>query len=495
MKLSLLMGEMTDFLPSPDTEILRVTERADAADGASVFVCIKGALADGHHFATVAYQNGCRVFVAEREIALPSDAFVLRVNSTREALAALACRFYGHPSRKMRLIGVTGTKGKTTTARLLAHILNESEIPCGYIGTNGVFYADQRLDCNNTTPDAITLQSTLAKMCESGVKTAVIEVSSQALMQFRADGTRFEGVIFTNLTPDHIGPREHESFEHYKACKMRLFTDFGANLAIFNADDAHARDFSRVSSAEHRIFCSQLDSGADFYADSVSLMQSETTLGISFDLCTENTNVSISLPLTGRVNASNALLALATANRVFDIPLSDAIKALSCATVEGRAELISLSFGASAVVDYAHTGKSLAQLLHTLREYKPSRLIVLFGSIGERAQMRRVELGTVAAELADLAILTSDNPNFEDPSAIIEEIATAFSSVSTPYLVIPDRAKAIQEAVSLLQKGDLLVLAGKGHETYQLINGEKRPFCERDILLDAAQKRVLLTRR
>ena len=494
MKLSLLVCEMTDPISVPDLEISRVTERADCADSASLFVCIKGAVADGHHFASVAYENGCRVFVAERALSLPDDALILRVKSTREAIARLACRFYGHPSHTMRLIGVTGTKGKTTTARLLSHILNKSGIPCGYIGTNGVFYADQRLDCKNTTPDAITLQSTLAEMQKRGVEAAVIEVSSQALMQMRADGTRFEGVIFTNLTPDHIGPREHDSFDHYKSCKARLFTDFGAKWAIFNADDTHTADFSAVTTAEHRIFCSQIDCRADFYADGVSLMRAETTLGISFDLCVGDEQAFVSLPLMGRVNASNALLALATANRMFEIPLSNAIDALTDSAVEGRSELISLPCGASAVIDYAHTGESLSQLLLTLREYEPSRLIVLFGSIGERAQMRRAELGAVAAELADLAILTSDNPNFENPTAIIREIAEAFTDSHTPYLAIPDRADAIREAVALLQKDDLLVLAGKGHETYQLINGEKVAFSEREILLDAARKRALLTR-
>ena len=493
MRLSRLISAIADKIPDFDIEIARVTERASEADAASIFICIKGALADGHTFASVAYEKGCRVFVCEEALSLPDDALILRVESTRDAIARLACRFYGDPSHKMRLIGITGTKGKTTTACLLSHILNASGTPCGYIGTNGIFYADQKIDCKNTTPDAITLQSTLAKMLQSGVATAVIEVSSQALMQLRADGTRFESVLFTNLTPDHIGPREHPSLEHYKACKKRLFTDFGAKWAIFNADDKYTGEFSALTTAAHSIFCSQLDRNADFYADGVSLMQSETTLGISFELGTDDKKALVSVPLTGRVNVSNALLALAAAHRVFEIPLSDAIRVLTDVTVEGRSELIALPGGASAVIDYAHTGESLSQLLSTLREYKPSRLIVLFGSIGERAQMRRAELGAVAAKLSDLAILTSDNPNFEDPMAIIEEISASFTGTSTPYLAIPDRESAIREAVSLLQQGDLLVLAGKGHETCQLINGEKVAFSERDILLDAARKKALLT--
>ena len=491
MKLTELFDNVIAASALPSVEINLLTEHADHATTNALFVCIKGAVADGHDFAHKAYENGCRMFVAEKPLALPDDAQVFCVSDSRRTLAELACNFYRHPSRGMHLIGITGTKGKTTTAQLLTHILNQSGIPCGYIGTNGVSYADYQADTRNTTPDALTLQKTLADMCACGVKTAVIEVSSQALMQKRVDGTHFETVLFTNLTPDHIGPREHASFEDYAACKRRLFTDFGATQAICNRDDPETPSFLECTSAARQILCSQTDTTADFYAINVSLFKQKATLGVTFSLCEQNAPAkAVLLPLIGRVNVANALLALATAIRIFHIPADLAIKAIKTATVSGRSELIALHGGASAVIDYAHTGESLSQLLSTLREYNPAKLIVLFGSIGERAQLRRSDLGRAAAKYADLAIITSDNPNFEDPSKIISEIEKAFADTDTPYISIPDRREAIQRAVKLLGVGDVLVLAGKGHEEYQLINGEKIPFCERAILMEATKRLI-----
>ena len=318
MTLSELLLGVTDPKILPDLDVTSVTEQADKAHTGAVFVCIKGAVADGHNFAGKAYENGCRVFVAEKALSLPHDAYVTLVSDTRLALATLACNFYQHPSRSMHLIAITGTKGKTTTAQLLAHILNASNIPCGYVGTNGISYADRKIDTNNTTPDAITLQATLADMLERGVKTAVIEVSSQALMQKRADGTQFQTVLFTNLTPDHIGPREHSSFDHYKTCKSRLFTDFGATYAVCNIDDITGIEFLANTCATQKITCSQSDRSADCYATNIDLHKSDASLGVTFDLHQNETLVqSAILPLIGRVNVANALLALATANRVF----------------------------------------------------------------------------------------------------------------------------------------------------------------------------------
>ena len=466
----------------PDREIGRITEAASLADPDSVFICIRGARADGHDFASVAYDRGCRLFVAEKTLELSEDADVVLVKSSRLALANLACAFYHHPSHRMRVIGITGTKGKTTTARLIAEILNASGLPCGYIGTNGVRYADVRLDTNNTTPDALTLQATLSDMLEHGVEAAVIEVSSQALMQYRADGTRFEGVVFTNLSPDHIGPREHRDFAHYRDSKRRLFAEFGATHAICNADDPATDWMLNGINFPYITRCTTDTANADFAAKEIRLLSKKNFLGVSFFLIAQgNSPIFCELALTGAFNVSNALLAVATAARVFGISPEAATKALATARVEGRAELIALPRG-MAVIDYAHNGVSLEQLLHTLRQYSPKRLTVLFGSVGERSQMRRRELGEVAARLADHAILTSDNPAAEDPNAIIDEIAEAFVGGGATYEKIPDRRRAIEHAVSLLQDGEILVLAGKGHEEYQLIGTEKIPFSERKIL-------------
>ncbi len=488
MKLS---GLIQGLLPPPplafDPEIRTVTENPKKADSNSVFVCIRGANTDGHRYADSAYANGCRVFVGQADLTLAPDALYFRVENPRHMLALLACRLADMPSQKLHVIGITGTKGKTTTAHLLAHILNQCGTPCAYIGTNGISYSNIRIATKNTTPDAVTLQQTLADIERAGIRTVVMEVSSQAILQNRVDGTHFRTLIFTNLSPDHIGQNEHPDFENYKACKHRLFTDFDAESVIFNADDPASDDMLCDCPAKVRISCSDTDQHADFRIGAVTLLRDNHMWGVRCNVFAKSTSspCKLELPLIGHFNATNALLALACASRTFGISLADACAALRSVTVAGRSELIPLPNGACAVIDYAHNRASMESLLLSLRQYATHRLIALFGSVGERSQMRRHELGEVAASLCDLCILTSDNPGTEPPEAIIDEIAEAFVGSSVPYLKIIDRAEAIRTALSLMRSGDILVLVGKGHETYQLIGKEQIAFCERAILLDA----------
>lgn len=485
--LSPLYSSGADAVLLPDVSVTLVTENAAQAHKEAIFVCIRGTRADGHDFAPSAYEKGCRLFVAEKELPLPADAFVCIVSDARFTLATLACRFFGNPSQKLSLIGITGTKGKTTTAQFLFSILNDAGIPTGYIGTNGIRYASVFEETQNTTPDALTFQRTLFEMHRAGIRVAVVEVSSQALMQHRVAGTRFATCVFTNLSPDHIGQNEHLDFSHYAACKRRLFHEFGANTVICNADD-EAAPFMLDGMTDARVlFCSAIDRAAHYRAGNIRLTRDTRYLGVSFSVCSEKEIAECIIPLPGAFNAQNALLAAATANAVFEVPLSKAASSLATATVDGRSEMIPLPSGACAVIDYAHNGLSLHSLLSTLRQYRHNRLICLFGSIGDRAKLRRRELGTVAEKLCDLCILTSDNPGSENAEAIIADIAEAFEGKNTPYLVIPDRAKAIQEALALCKEGDILVLAGKGHEHYQLVNGQKLPFSEREIVLEFCQ--------
>ncbi len=484
MKAAVLFEELK--IPNlPDIDIVTLTESSALADSSSVFVCIRGAHNDGHAFAAAAYDRGCRLFVAESPLSLPPDACVILTPNTKHMLGILASRFYGDPSKQMHVVGITGTKGKTTVAQLLTHLLNASKIPCGYIGTNGVQYLGRHIQTRNTTPDAVTLQSTLRDMLDAGVRTVVAEVSSQAILCERVAGMTFKTTVFTNLSPDHIGKNEHRDFADYKACKHRLFTDFGASYLIFNADDPYAEELTADSSADHRVSIS-VQKPADYSASELRLLRERDLLGVSFTLSHAKQTLDASLPLTGKMNVENALSALAVASECFSIPLADAVPLLTDARVAGRSEVYPLPNDACAVIDYAHNGESLRRLLTTLREYRPTRLIALFGSVGERSQMRRRELGRAAAELCDLCILTSDNPGTEPPEEIIAEIASAFDGTDTPYLTIPDRAEAIQTAVELCRAGDLLVLAGKGHEAYQLIGKEKVYFCERELLGKAA---------
>lgn len=482
MNLSQLLGTYFPSQAFPDMEISSLTENSSRANAKTLFVCIAGANADGHDYAADAYRRGCRAFLAQKPLDLPNDAQVFRCENTRHALAHLAATFYGHPSRRMRLVGITGTKGKTTTALLLSHILNRTGVSCGYIGTNGVRYGSIFEKTANTTPDAVTLQRHLAAMCDSGVECAVIEISSQALLQFRADGTHFETVVFTNLSTDHIGINEHPDFDNYRACKRRLFHEFGADTIVCNLDDPATPEM--VSGSDAKQFgCSLCNSSADFFAKDLKIFKDPNAYGVSFEMTHGQEHAVCRLPLMGSFNASNALLAAAVARSTFELPLSRIAACLEDAAIDGRSEIIPLPSEAVAVIDYAHNGESLSRLLSSLREYTDARLIVLFGSVGERTQMRRAELGAAAATYADLAILTSDNPGKESPDDIIRDIAKAFEGSDTPYLTIPDRAEAIRAAVRETQKGDILVLAGKGHETYQLVGSQKLPFSEKELLV------------
>ncbi len=481
MKLKDLLHGIIEYHGPSCMEIESLTDNSKNACQNTLFVCVCGAKFDGHDYALSAYQNGCRTFVVQKRIDLPQDALVFTVSDTRRTLSLLACRFYGDPSHKMRLIGITGTKGKTTTAQLIAHLFNTANIPCGYIGTNGIEYPDCHRETRNTTPDPLTLQSALAEMLQHGVKTAVLEISSQALAQCRADGTFFETLLFTNLALDHVGHGEHLDFDDYKACKKRLFTDFTAKRVIYWADDPYAAEIVTPSSAR-LISCAQVQDDAEYRLQNVTATQQSGEFGVGYELCKGNQRLSGYLPLLGTINAQNATLALATVAEMTDLSPTSMVESLKSALVAGRSEQKRLPLGACVCIDYAHNAFSLAQLLCSLREYATGRLIVLFGSVGERTQLRRREMGEVAAKWADLAILTSDNPGNESPEAIIADIAKGFEGSQTPYQAIPDRKNAILYALGLLQRGDILVLAGKGHETYQLIGQDKLPFCESEIV-------------
>lgn len=467
--------------PLPDAELISVTEDTRRAGAHSVFVCIRGARFDGHTLAPRAYENGCRWFVSEEPLELPSNATVITVPNTRVALAKIACMLYGHPSHTLHVIGITGTKGKTTTACLVRDVLCANGIPCGYVGTNGIQYASVKKTTVNTTPDAVTLQRTLAEMRDAGMRAVAIEVSSQALLQYRVEGVHFETTVFTNFSKDHIGPNEHPTMESYRECKHRLFTDFGAKNAIWNTDDPETEAMRRNATATKDIFFSASGNACDFFALDVRAEKKEEGLGVSFTIASGGERIPCHLPLIGTCNVANALCAVAIAATAFNVPLSHACAALLRAAVAGRSECYALPTGAVAVIDYAHNRESLYQVLSSLREYRPHRLFCLFGSVGERTQLRRRDLAEVAAALADECILTSDNPGNEPPEQIIAEIASYLPS-DFPHARIPDRKDAILYALKGASAGDVVLLAGKGHETYQLIGNEKLPFEERKII-------------
>ena len=462
-----------------DVEVNHITNDSREAKDDSIFVCIKGFATDGHLFAKKAYDNGCRAFVCEyTPDHLPDDVAIILVKDTRIALATLAKELYKNPANELIVIGITGTKGKTTTALMIKQLLDKSDIPTGYIGSNGILYGNVKIEATNTTPESYKLQYYMRKMVDSGMKAVAMEVSSQALKLNRVLGIKFDITLFSNLSPDHIGPGEHENFDEYFACKKQLFDNFESKVTIANADDKYTNKM--LADCKNSKVYYSIDAPSNVRATNIELCRSEKILGMEFDCHIDGETLPCSLSVPGEFNIHNALATLSVANAL-GIDMKHAANVLATMNIDGRFETLISDNGACFVIDYAHNGLSLKSALVALRKYNPSRLICLYGSVGCRTQVRRAQMGEVASEYADFSILTSDNPNTEDPEAIINEIAVQYKDPST-YISIPDRKEAIEYALNNSKAGDIILLAGKGHERYQLINGKNEYFCEREII-------------
>ena len=471
------------------------------ATAGTVFFCLVGKTSDGHLYAPSAYRNGCRIFAVEKELDLPADALQYRVTDTRAALADCAAEFYGHPERQMRLIGLTGTKGKTTTSLLIRTLLEDAGIPTGYIGTNGVDYLDFHHQTANSTPESVEIYRYLRYMLDEGVRACVLEVSSQALWMGRTRGLVFHTVLFTNLSRDHIGGVEHPNFEHYRDCKRLLFTDYPARAAVINRGDGHAPYMADGIDTPVVSFglCDPADTDKPRWsAARICPLHSREKIGVGFEVFRDGqpTEGTWFLPLPGAFNVENALAALAVVCEGFGVEPLQAKESLARAVVAGRFETVTSPAlpGVTFVIDYAHNGVSLASILDALRAYDPARLICLFGSVGGRTRERRRDLAEAAGSRCDLCILTSDNPACEPPMDIIDEIDAAFPAGSCPRVRIADRAEAIRYAARIAEAGDIILLAGKGHEDYQLVGVKKEPFSEIDILREALESRIPVER-
>lgn len=474
------------------TDIVSLCCDSRKAYHSSLFVCISGALYDGHDYASMAYQRMCRVFVAERPLEnLPDDVIVIITPDTRIALARLSDEFFEHPSKKMRIIGITGTKGKTTSSLLIYNLLNANGIPTGYIGSNGVSFDDYHFNTVNTTPESYDLHYYMHRMLDIGINTLVMEVSSQALKFNRVHGIDFDITVFTNLYPDHIGKYEHPDFDDYKSSKHSLFTDYNTNFIVYNADDTNSKEMLLGTTCEKAGIGIESEE-CDYKASRIAFFRSPGNIGVSFDCTCAGKKYPVSLSFPGEFSVYNAMTAIAVCRKL-GLAFDDIIKTMQKVHIKGRFETIELPNGATAVIDYAHNGVSLKAALTSLRVYNPNRLICLFGSIGGRTKMRRAELGLVASRDADFCIITSDNPDNEPPSSIIGEIASYFTAGSCPYIAIPDRKKAIIYALENSEPGDIILLAGKGHETYQLICGVREHFSEAEIIADYCYTKKLLS--
>ena len=443
-----------------------------------VFICIHGTNFDGHDFASEAVIAGAKAVVVEKDVILPegSAVCVVRVKKTRLALAYMSAAYFGHPADKLKTIGVTGTKGKTTTTYLIKHILEHAGHKVGLVGTIETIIGSEHIPSKNTTPESYLLQQYFSEMVTAGIDTVVMEVSSQALMMDRTSGFTFDIGVFTNLSPDHIGPGEHKDFEDYLHCKSLLFSN--CETGIVNGDDEHTEDILKDCTCRVKRF--GLSDKNDLRAGNISLIKKEGFIGVNFDvkgLMDFNTDAAF----PGRFSVYNALCAIEVCNE-FGVSVEDIKESLINAKVKGRIEMIPVSDDFVLMIDYAHNAMALESLLETLKEYDPERLVCLFGCGGNRSKLRRFEMGEVSGRLADFTIITSDNPRFEEPLAIMEDIETGIKKTDGQYIMIQDRKEAIAYAITHAKKGDVIVLAGKGHEDYQEIRGNKYPMDERVLI-------------
>jgi len=467
-----------------DLSVSDIAYNSKNAGKSILFVCLTGSAADGHDFAEDAYARGSRIFVCEKKLSLPEDAIQLITDHTRRALASLSAALFRHPEKKLRIIGVTGTKGKSTICEMVRHILTKNGIRAASVGTVGIRIGDVLTPTGNTTPESYELYRIFSEMVALGIEYAVIEVSSQGIKLDRIFGIPFFAAVMTNLSEDHIGIHEHPDFEDYKQCKMALFRR--CEVGIFNADDTYFEEFVSYASCRKITYSVTSEEGVDFSAHAITPVLTSGGFGISYTVRHGTEHDSALLPFPGAFSVSNALAAIAVCD-LAGISLQKSAETLRDISVSGRFEIVKTPLSSvTFVIDYAHNGESLTAALSALRAYKPRRLICLFGSVGGRTEIRRRELGIAAAEYADFSILTSDNPDTESPYEIIHDIEKHMSGA--PHIVIPDRKEAIEYAVGNAKEGDVILLAGKGHEVYQLINGKKYPFSEREILMDAASR-------
>lgn len=476
MQLSEILQGVSCEPVSQDPDISDIVYDSRKAERGKLFVAIPGEAVDGHKFAPSAYGLGCRVFAVERYLDLPQDALQIKVQSSRAALSRMSANLFDHPSEKLKIIGVTGTKGKSTIVYLMQGVLKEAGINAGIIGTNGIEFCGRKLKTVNTTPESYELHKTFSEMLKSGVETVVMEVSSQGIKMDRVNDVAFDCGVFTNLSPDHIGPGEHKSMEEYISCKAKLFTM--CQKSVINADDAQSQRM--LSSAKGEVITFSTRQPADLFADHELLWQSSNMLGVSFDLHCGDDVTEVKTCLPGEFSVYNGLAVLGI-SQAMNIDRKSAVSALAKTTVPGRAELIPLLPDVKIVIDYAHNRLSMENIMQAMKAYDPKRIICVFGSVGGRTQLRRKQLGEIASRYADLCILTADNPDFEDPSDIARDIRDGFVR-DCEYVIIPDREQAIAYAVETAQSGDLILLCGKGHEDYQLICGKRVPFSEKEVL-------------
>ena len=485
MKLSKLLERMEyecvqGSIDIPVSHLLYDSRKA-CPDG--VFVCISGAVMDGHKFIPDVVLKGVTAVIVEKDVQAPENVTVIRVENTRVALAYMSAAYSDYPAEQLKTIGITGTKGKTTTTYMVRSILENSGFKTGLIGTIETIIGGKVIKANNTTPESYLVQQYFREMVNAGCQCVVMEVSSQGLMMHRVDGFTFDYGIFTNLGPDHIGPNEHKDLDDYIYCKSLLFHK--CRHGIVNFDDAYVDRILKDHTCDVQTF--GMAENADFCAKDIQLFQKPGILGVTYQLSgCMNTKVEIDIP--GKFSVYNSLTAIAICHN-FNVPEENILKALANVRVKGRLEIIPISPKFTLMIDYAHNAMALESLLNSLKEYHPKRLVTLFGCGGNRDPHRRYEMGEVSSNLSDLTVVTSDNPRFEEPMDIINDIIKGVKLGPGKYVTIPDRKDAIKYCIENAEEGDVVILAGKGHEDYQEIKGIKYPMDERVLIQEILEGR------
>ncbi len=466
-----------------DVDITDIIYDSRKAAKGCVFVCLCGSSVDSHEFAQQAVDSGAAAVVAQKEVNV-KNAAVITVRNTRYAMAVMSAALFGHPANDMRVIGITGTKGKTTTSYMIRSILEAANIKTGLIGTIGTVIGDKIIQTNNTTPESYDIQRYLRMMADDGCKAAVIEASSIGLKDYRVAGFTFDIGLFTNFSPDHIGGNEHKSLEEYMNCKSMLFKQ--CDTGVINIDDENYKGIIKGHTCKINTYGFTKD--AELRAYNEKLISRPGYLGVHFDM-EGQLNFGVDVDIPGKFSVYNALSAAAVC-RHFNVSKQNIYDGLNTVKVKGRVEAVNVPGNYTLLIDYAHNALSMKNILETLREYNPHRLICMFGAGGNRARSRRYEMGEVSGKLADLSVITADNSRFEDVMDIIEDIKVGINKTSGKYIVIPDRREAIKYCIENGQDGDIIVLAGKGHEDYQEIKGVKYHFDEREVIDDIINKRI-----
>lgn len=470
MRLYKLIEGLAD-INIPDREISSVTDNTKKVRKDCIFVCVKGGSFDGHDAAAEMLEKGAAVIVAERDLGLGNKQII--TDNSRKFYGELCAAWFDHPEKKLKIIGVTGTNGKTTITNVIKNIFMKNGVKTGLIGTICNEIGDETVHTDNTTPMAFDYMCLLDKMVKAGCKYAVMEVSSFGLVQHRIGPTHFDMGIFTNLTQDHLD--YHKTMENYYQAKRMMFDE--CDYALINTDDEYGRRiFSEISCKKERY---GISSEADYYADAIKIKSD----GTSFWYCYNGKSQLVNMKMTGMFNVSNVTAAISVCLKA-DLPIEDILKAVSEYNgVKGRCEIIPTGRDFTVICDYAHTPDAVENILKSVREYTEGRLICLFGCGGNRDAKKRPLMAKAAAKFADRLIITSDNPRDEIPEAIIDDILAGLKDSEIPFDVVVDRTKAIHHSLKIAEKGDIIVLAGKGHEDYQVLPGNEHiHFDEREIV-------------